>query len=68
MQTTLCACALARASTGNNNAARMAMYGEGKHYVSLDSVIKTMYDTGKDMKNKYKETSKGGLAVHYVEC
>jgi L-serine dehydratase len=41
---------------------------EGKHYVSLDSVIKTMYDTGKDMKKKYKETSKGGLAVHYVEC
>lgn len=51
------------------NAARMALKNEdGKHYVSLDSVIKTMYDTGKDMQNKYKETSKGGLAVHYVEC
>jgi L-serine dehydratase len=50
------------------NAARMALNEEGEHYVSLDSVIKTMYDTGKDMKNKYKETSKGGLAVHYVEC
>ncbi|WP_294966355.1 L-serine ammonia-lyase [Sulfurimonas sp.] len=50
------------------NAARMAIIGDGKHYVSLDSVIKTMYDTGKDMQNKYKETSLGGLAVHYVEC
>lgn len=51
------------------NAARMALKNEdGKHYVSLDSVIKTMYDTGKDMQNKYKETSEGGLAVHYVEC
>lgn len=50
------------------NAARMALNSDGKHYVSLDSVIKTMFNTGKDMKNKYKETSKGGLAVHYVEC
>lgn len=50
------------------NAARMAINGDGKHYVSLDSVIKTMFDTGKDMQNKYKETSMGGLAVHYVEC
>jgi L-serine dehydratase len=50
------------------NAARMALNGDGVHYVSLDSVIKTMYQTGKDMQNKYKETSKGGLAVHYVEC
>lgn len=50
------------------NAARMALNEDGKHYVSLDSVIKTMYDTGKDMQNKYKETSMGGLAVHYVEC
>ena len=50
------------------NAARMALNSDGKHYVSLDSVIKTMYDTGKDMKKKYKETSQGGLAVHYVEC
>jgi L-serine dehydratase len=50
------------------NAARMALNSDGKHYVSLDSVIKTMYDTGRDMKKKYKETSQGGLAVHYVEC
>ena len=50
------------------NAARMALNEDGKHYVSLDQVIKTMFDTGKDMQNKYKETSKGGLAVHYVEC
>jgi len=50
------------------NAARMALNEDGKHYVSLDSVIKTMFETGKDMKNKYKETSKGGLAVNYIEC
>ena len=50
------------------NAARMAINEDGKHYVSLDSVIKTMYDTGKDMQNKYKETSMGGLAVNYIEC
>lgn len=50
------------------NAARMAINEDGRHYVSLDQVIKTMYDTGKDMKNKYKETSKGGLAVNYIEC
>jgi len=50
------------------NAARMALNEDGTHYVSLDSVIKTMFTTGKDMQNKYKETSKGGLAVHYVEC
>lgn len=50
------------------NAARMAINEDGKHYVSLDSVIKTMFETGKDMKNKYKETSKGGLAVNYIEC
>ncbi|MGA1939682.1 L-serine ammonia-lyase [Arcobacter sp. YIC-310] len=50
------------------NAARMAINEDGKHYISLDSVIKTMYDTGKDMQNKYKETSMGGLAVNYIEC
>jgi len=50
------------------NAARMAINGDGEHYVSLDSVIQTMLETGKDMKNKYKETSKGGLAVNTVEC
>lgn len=50
------------------NAARMALRGDGTHHVSLDMVIKTMRDTGADMKNKYKETSKGGLAVNMIEC
>ncbi len=50
------------------NAARIAMLGKGKHKVSLDQVMKTMMDTGKDMQNIYKETSKGGLAVNVTEC
>ncbi len=50
------------------NAARMAMRGDGSHYVSLDAVIRTMRQTGEDMKSKYKETSQGGLAVNVVEC
>lgn len=50
------------------NAARMALHGDGSHYVSLDKVIKTMRETGADMKAKYKETSRGGLAVNIVEC
>jgi len=50
------------------NASRMALAGDGKHRVSLDKVIKTMRDTGRDMKNKYKETSRGGLAVNVIEC
>ena len=50
------------------NAARMAMRGDGKHKVSLDKVIKTMRDTGRDMQDKYKETSRGGLAVNVIEC
>jgi len=50
------------------NAARMALRGDGKHFVSLDKVIKTMRDTGRDMKDKYKETSRGGLAVNVIEC
>jgi L-serine dehydratase len=50
------------------NAARMALRGDGTHTVSLDSVIKTMKETGDDMKTKYKETSRGGLAVNIVEC
>jgi L-serine dehydratase len=50
------------------NAARMALRGDGTHYVSLDKVIKTMRETGADMKTKYKETSRGGLAVNIVEC
>mgnify|MGYP003142631533 FL=1 len=50
------------------NAARLAMRGEGDHKVSLDKVIKTMWDTGNDMKTKYKETARGGLAVNIIEC
>ena len=50
------------------NATRMAMRGDGKHKVSLDKVIKTMRDTGRDMQDKYKETSRGGLAVNVIEC
>ncbi len=50
------------------NAQRMAMKSDGKHHVSLDKVIKTMRDTGRDMKDKYKETSRGGLAVNVIEC
>lgn len=58
----------AMASVKAVNAARMALRGDGTHYVSLDSVIKTMRETGADMKTKYKETSRGGLAVNIVEC
>ena len=50
------------------NAQRLAMRGDGKHRVSLDKVIKTMRETGKDMAEKYKETSRGGLAVNVIEC
>ena len=50
------------------NASRMAMRSDGKHRVSLDKVIKTMRDTGRDMRDKYKETSRGGLAVNVIEC
>jgi len=50
------------------NASRMAMRGDGKHKVSLDKVIRTMRDTGRDMRDKYKETSRGGLAVNVIEC
>lgn len=50
------------------NAARLALQGDGQHVVSLDKVIKTMRETGADMKTKYKETSRGGLAVNIVEC
>ncbi|EDU11339.1 L-serine ammonia-lyase [Burkholderia pseudomallei 1655] len=50
------------------NASRLALKGDGQHYVSLDSVIKTMRETGADMKTKYKETSRGGLAVNVIEC
>ena len=50
------------------NAARMALRGDGEHFVSLDHVIRTMRDTGADMQEKYKETSRGGLAVNAIEC
>ena len=50
------------------NAMRMALHGDGIHHVSLDKVIKTMRETGADMMIKYKETSRGGLAVNIVEC
>jgi L-serine dehydratase len=50
------------------NAARLARRGDGTHTVSLDRAIKTMRDTGRDMKTKYKETSRGGLAVNVIEC
>jgi len=56
------------------NAARLALYGDGKHFVSLDKVIQTMNETGRDMQNKYKETALGGLAsnlkipVNIIEC
>ena len=50
------------------NASRISMLGKGEHKVSLDEVIKTMMETGKDMQNIYKETSQGGLAVNVTEC
>ncbi len=50
------------------NAARLAINGDGSHKVSLDKAIKTMRDTGRDMKDKYKETARGGLAVNVIEC
>lgn len=50
------------------NAAKMGLWGDGSHRVSLDEVIVTMRETGKDMSSKYKETAMGGLAVNVVEC
>ncbi|MGY5453317.1 L-serine ammonia-lyase [Agarivorans sp. MS3-6] len=50
------------------NAARLALRGTGEHKVSLDKAIKTMWETGCDMKSKYKETARGGLAVNIIEC
>ncbi|WP_290785495.1 L-serine ammonia-lyase, iron-sulfur-dependent, subunit alpha, partial [Halomonas sp.] len=50
------------------NAAQMALRGDGEHFISLDKVIRTMRDTGRDMQAKYKETSMGGLAVNAIEC
>lgn len=48
------------------HASRLALHGSGRHFVSLDKVIRTMRDTGRDMQEKYKETSRGGLAAHVV--
>ncbi len=50
------------------NAARLSLSGDGKHKVSLDKVIATMWQTGADMSSKYKETARGGLAVNIIEC
>jgi L-serine dehydratase len=58
----------AMASVKAINAARIALRGDGRHVVSLDKVIKTMRETGADMKIKYKETARGGLAVNVIEC
>lgn len=57
----------AMASVKAIHAARVALRGDGSHFVSLDKVIKTMRDTGRDMQDKYKETSRGGLALNVVE-
>lgn len=57
----------AMAAIKSISAARMALRGDGSHFVSLDKVIKTMRDTGRDMQDKYKETSRGGLAVNVIE-
>jgi L-serine dehydratase len=58
----------AMASVKAINAARMALRGDGRHVVTLDKAIKTMRETGADMKTKYKETARGGLAVNVIEC
>lgn len=50
------------------NAVQMALRGDGQHFISLDQAIRTLRDTGADMHDKYKETSRGGLAVAFVEC
>ncbi|MCP8689637.1 L-serine ammonia-lyase [Marinobacterium sedimentorum] len=50
------------------NATQMALRGDGEHFISLDKVIRTMLETGRDMQDKYKETSRGGLAVNAIEC
>jgi L-serine dehydratase len=50
------------------NASRLALQGDGKHHISLDKVIATMKQTGLDMQESYKETSRGGLAVNIIEC
>ncbi len=54
-------------TVGPMHAARMVLRGSGEHFVSLDQVIKTMRDTGRDMQDKYKETARGGLAINVLE-
>jgi iron-sulfur-dependent L-serine dehydratase single chain form len=58
----------AMAATTAINAARISLRGDGRHFVTLDQAIKTMRATGRDMHKKYKETSRGGLAVNVIEC
>ncbi len=58
----------AMASIKAINAAQLALRGDGAHAISLDQAIRTMRDTGRDMLDKYKETSRGGLAVSFPEC
>jgi L-serine dehydratase len=58
----------AMASVKAINAARLGLVGDGVHVVGLDKVVKTMRETGADMKTKYKETARGGLAVNVIEC
>lgn len=58
----------AMASIKAINAAQLALHGDGAHTISLDHAIRTMRDTGRDMLDKYKETSRGGLAVSFTEC
>ncbi|QKX18495.1 L-serine ammonia-lyase [Microbulbifer sp. YPW1] len=57
----------AMASVKAISAARMALRGDGEHFISLDKVIRTMRDTGRDMQDKYKETARGGLAVNAID-
>ena len=57
----------AMASIKAIHAARMSLRGDGEHFVSLDKVIRTMRETGRDMRDKYKETARGGLALHVLE-
>ena len=57
----------AMASVKAIHAARIALKGDGTHFVSLDRVIRTMRKTGEDMHLRYKETSRGGLATHVLE-
>ena len=58
----------AMASVKAINAAQLALRGDGAHAISLDQAIRTLRDTGRDMLDKYKETSRGGLAVSFIEC